>query len=246
MTATDEINDSQPKHCLNCGKELVDEYCQRCGQPADTERYSLQNFSHETYKNLRKIDITATAKTFWELLARPGAFVREYFAGKRVGFVHPVKFFVYGYLLELLVRNFLAWATGDQILATVLRGEGILFQLIDLLAIAFWGLMWPLFYRDEELNLAEFALSALILHSQTVFLSVVLLIVTLPIRELVPGSLPYLVAVKLLLDTVYMYYFAIQLFSHEPKWKVFLKQSVLYAIIALLAYPVMYADELIR
>ena len=106
--------------------------------------------------------------------------------------------------------------------------------------------MWPLFYRDEELNLAEFALSALILHAETVFLSVALLIVTLPVREFVPGSLPYLFALKILLDTVYMYYFAVQLFSHEPKWKVVLKQTALYAVIALLAYPVMYADELIR
>lgn len=75
---------SHNTHCLNCGKDLHDNYCGNCGQSAATHRFSLKHiFTHDMVHNLLHVDkgILYTVK---ELFTRPGHMVREYIEGKRI------------------------------------------------------------------------------------------------------------------------------------------------------------------
>lgn len=74
---------SHNTYCLNCGKDLNDNYCGNCGQSAATHRFSLKHiFTHDLVHNLFHVDrgILFTVK---ELFTRPGHMVREYIEGKR-------------------------------------------------------------------------------------------------------------------------------------------------------------------
>ena len=69
--------------CLNCEKELVDQYCGGCGQKADTHRISFKHFIlHNVLHGIFHIEkgILHTAK---QALVRPGKAALEYIAGKR-------------------------------------------------------------------------------------------------------------------------------------------------------------------
>lgn len=71
------------KNCLNCEKELVDQYCSGCGQKADTHRISLKNFVfhdvlHGTFHIERGMLFTAR-----QALTRPGKAALDYISGKR-------------------------------------------------------------------------------------------------------------------------------------------------------------------
>ncbi|NUY82473.1 DUF3667 domain-containing protein [Flavobacterium sp. MAH-1] len=71
------------KNCLNCEKELTDEYCSGCGQKADTHRISFKNFIfhdvlHGTFHFERGMLFTAK-----QALTRPGQAALDYISGKR-------------------------------------------------------------------------------------------------------------------------------------------------------------------
>ena len=70
------------KNCLNCEKELIDNYCSGCGQVADTHRITFKNFIfhdllHGTF-HLEK-GILFTAK---QAAVRPGKAALDYREGR--------------------------------------------------------------------------------------------------------------------------------------------------------------------
>jgi hypothetical protein len=70
-------------NCLNCGKELTDQFCSGCGQKADTHRISFKNFLfHDVLHGIFHIEkgMLFTAK---QALMRPGEAALEYISGKR-------------------------------------------------------------------------------------------------------------------------------------------------------------------
>lgn len=71
------------KNCLNCGKEVTDQFCSGCGQKADTHRISFKNFIfHDVLHGTFHVDkgMLFTAK---QSLVRPGKAALDYIAGKR-------------------------------------------------------------------------------------------------------------------------------------------------------------------
>lgn len=94
------------KNCLNCEKELVDQYCSACGQKADTHRITFKNFLfhdvlHGTF-HLEK-GILFTAK---EALIRPGKAALDYIAGKRKRYYNVFYLILLTLGLLLFVRHF--------------------------------------------------------------------------------------------------------------------------------------------
>lgn len=81
--------------CKNCNKKFIGQYCNYCGQSADTHDINLAHMWHEIQHGLFHIDkgIIYTTK---ELFTRPGHSIKEYIAGKRVKHFKPV-----GYLIIL-------------------------------------------------------------------------------------------------------------------------------------------------
>ncbi|RZL45260.1 MAG: DUF3667 domain-containing protein [Pedobacter sp.] len=82
------------KNCLNCGNEVASHFCPECGQ----ENIELKenavhmvihaiadyfHFEHKFFGTLRP------------LLFKPGQLTKEYVAGKRVAFIHPIRLYIF-------------------------------------------------------------------------------------------------------------------------------------------------------
>lgn len=75
--------------CLNCDHPLTGEYCNQCGQQADTHRINWYYLWHEISESLWGID-RGILFTLRELLVRPGYSIREFLAGKRINHYRPL------------------------------------------------------------------------------------------------------------------------------------------------------------
>ncbi|MGY2131946.1 DUF3667 domain-containing protein [Hymenobacter sp. HD11105] len=87
--------------CLNCGHEVPDRYCGRCGQDAHhTHRLTMADMLHDIPHSIWHVDkgILFTLKT---MISRPGPTIRAYLAGKRVDHFRPLS-------LLLIVTSFYA------------------------------------------------------------------------------------------------------------------------------------------
>lgn len=216
---------TEAKSCLNCGDKLTGDFCHVCGQSADTERYSTTHFAREAYQVIRKIEFSTPGVTLWQLVRRPGAFVRDYLAGKRVGFAGPARFFFFAFIAEILLRTTINQAAGpDFVHDTNLSSTWV--QLSDFVATIFWGVLWRLFYPKSGLNVAECAVAGLYFQGATGFLGLIVLLVTIPIRYLAPASAVYFDVSDLLVMIVYSFVFAYSLFG-ESIVKTFIKQTIL-------------------
>jgi len=90
--------------CGNCGAELLGNHCYRCGQPV---RGLVRHFSSvvgDFFDSVFNLD-SRTLQTLAPLFFRPGFLTREYFAGRRVRYVTPVRMFVFLTIIAFFVSN---------------------------------------------------------------------------------------------------------------------------------------------
>ncbi|MDQ6635246.1 MAG: DUF3667 domain-containing protein [Gemmatimonadota bacterium] len=79
--------------CHNCGVELSGEFCGACGQRAIDPDPTLHEFLHEAAEELLHWD-GKLASTFRLLIAKPGALTTEYLAGRRIGYISPLRLYL--------------------------------------------------------------------------------------------------------------------------------------------------------
>jgi hypothetical protein len=79
--------------CLNCGVPLQGSYCAACGQKATSPRPTVHEFLHELTHEFLHVDakIVQSVKL---LFTRPGFLSREYFEGRRVRYVSPLRLYL--------------------------------------------------------------------------------------------------------------------------------------------------------
>src|SRR5689334_16904216 len=78
--------------CAGCGSQLVGRFCSRCGERVlDHHELSVWHFiSHHLVDELSHVD-GKIARTLRYLFFRPGFLTEEYFAGRRLTYVNPVR-----------------------------------------------------------------------------------------------------------------------------------------------------------
>ncbi|WP_344758246.1 DUF3667 domain-containing protein [Luteimonas lutimaris] len=80
-------------HCGNCGSPLLGEYCYACGQSVSGLVRHFSSIVGDFTDTVLNWD-SRLPRTLWPLLVRPGFLTREYFSGRRVRYVSPVRLFV--------------------------------------------------------------------------------------------------------------------------------------------------------
>ena len=230
--------------CLNCGAELAGKFCAECGQPSATERYRFASLGREVYGQLRKIDAGTTAKTFWALFRHPGEFVRSYLSGKRVGYLGPIKYFFYSFVVQILFSGFAFWLTNERVFSTSANID-LRFEIVSLVSTAFWGLLWALFYRRSELNTVENVVAAIYFVAQVNFISVVLQVLLLPFAKMSAWVLDYSGIVDTALTIGYSFYFVRTLFNERILLLV-PKQLILIVLYVVLMAVTVLGDVFLR
>ena len=88
--------------CANCGVQLSGAYCARCGQSAHEGRPpTIQYFFHDLTHEILHVD-GKIFRSLSALLFRPGLLTQEYWAGRVVRWVRPIRLFLIAAALHLV------------------------------------------------------------------------------------------------------------------------------------------------
>ena len=96
--------------CENCSAALLGDYCYRCGQPVKGLVRHFSSILGDFLDSVLNID-ARFPHTIWPLFARPGFLSLEYFAGRRVRYVSPVRLFFFVSILTFFVAQFVISGT---------------------------------------------------------------------------------------------------------------------------------------
>lgn len=80
--------------CGNCAEPLLGPHCYACGQPEKSLVRQFPELLGDFFNSVFGLD-SRIARTFGPLLLNPGFLTNEYFAGRRVRYVSPVRLFVF-------------------------------------------------------------------------------------------------------------------------------------------------------
>ncbi|HEY2347204.1 MAG TPA: DUF3667 domain-containing protein [Xanthomonadaceae bacterium] len=99
------------ENCGNCGAPLFGEHCYNCGQPDHGLVRHFSSVMGDFADTVLQID-TRLTRTLAPLLLRPGYLSREYFAGRRVRYVSPVRLFFFISVVAFFVAQWSVNANG--------------------------------------------------------------------------------------------------------------------------------------
>ena len=98
------VTDTATANCQNCGTELLGPHCYRCGQPVNGLVRHFSSIVGDFLDSVFDLD-TRLVRTVGPLFARPGFLTTEYFAGRRVRYVSPVRLFIFLSILTFFVAQ---------------------------------------------------------------------------------------------------------------------------------------------
>jgi len=90
------------KDCLNCGHQVDDHFCPKCGQEnievkenaVHMVAHAIADYFHFEHKFFG---------TLKPLLFKPGQLTKEYVSGKRMSFIHPIRLYIFVSIVFFLV-----------------------------------------------------------------------------------------------------------------------------------------------
>ncbi len=98
MSAPEPVPAAAPaapqRRCQNCGEILLGEHCYSCGQPTKGLVRHFSSIIGDFMDSVFELD-SRILRTLGPLLFKPGYLSEEYFAGRRVRYVSPVRLFVF-------------------------------------------------------------------------------------------------------------------------------------------------------
>ena len=233
-----------PAHpCLNCHTPLAADYCATCGQKATTHRYSFGHFlAHDVVHGIWHVD-NGLLPTIKALFVRPGHRVREYLAGRRVGFFN---FFTL-LLLTLAAGHFLEGFTHVKLSDLVSENSRAAIGAVEaffekypkaslVLTVPVYALFSFVWFRKSGFNLTEhFVLNAYKTAGESVialvFSALTIFYTNVPVLSKLYGLVS-------LLSMVYTVVFYCQFFAQAGYRK---KSLVLRSCAVPLTYSFFYA-----
>ena len=94
QTPQSEAPATPERRCANCGVVLLGEHCYACGQPTKGLVRHFSSIIGDFMDSVFELD-SRILRTLGPLLFKPGALSLEYFEGRRVRYVSPVRLFVF-------------------------------------------------------------------------------------------------------------------------------------------------------
>jgi hypothetical protein len=103
------VDNAPQRHCENCGAVLLGDHCYSCGQPTKGLIRQFSAIIGDFADTVLNID-SRIIHTVGPLLFKPGYLSLEYFAGRRVRYVSPVRLLVF---IAVVTFLFAQWLTPD-------------------------------------------------------------------------------------------------------------------------------------
>lgn len=167
--------------CKNCANHFVGNFCNNCGQTADTQRLNFHFLSLNVLKLLFKYFDKGLFYTIKELFSRPGNTIREYIEGKRVRHFEPIALLVtiaslYGVLFHYfhinLFKDVSYTHTTIENIELDMINEWITthFSLFTVLFLPFYAVGSFVAFRKQGYNYSEHLILNTFLASQRLLL----------------------------------------------------------------------------
>ncbi|WP_226646940.1 DUF3667 domain-containing protein [Microbulbifer variabilis] len=96
--------DCKDNECANCSTKLLGSHCYACGQPVKGMVRHFSSVIGDFLDTLLAFD-SRTWKTLPALFFRPGFLTAEYFSGRRVRYVSPVRLFIFLCITSLFIAR---------------------------------------------------------------------------------------------------------------------------------------------
>jgi hypothetical protein len=113
----------EDKICLNCGSIVEERYCTHCGQENLEPKELASHLFRHFFEDITHYD-SKVFTTIKDLLFKPGFLTKEYLAGKRVRYLHPIRMYVFISFLYFLA--FLSFNHSGEKIETALSNQGSL------------------------------------------------------------------------------------------------------------------------
>lgn len=183
--------------CKNCGNKFKGNFCNQCGQSAETYRLNFKFLLHDIQHGLFHFD-KGILHSIKQLCIRPGHTVNEYIAGKRVSHFKPLSMVVvlatlYGLLKHFFLHEIVSGSSKIIINDKTINSATInsIFEWVNshgaimaLLIVPFYSLASFIAYRKEKYNFAEH----LVLNAYTSSLRLIVTIILFPLIMLTQHS----------------------------------------------------------
>ena len=115
----------RPDHCLNCGHAADGNFCAHCGQENKDHTVALRPLVSDLLAEVISWD-SKLLRTLVPLVIRPGFLTNEYNAGRRIGYLSPLKLYLTVSVLFFLV---LSWKAPLNKKNVVISPSGVAFSM---------------------------------------------------------------------------------------------------------------------
>lgn len=224
--------------CKNCNNQFEGNFCNNCGQSADTQRLDFKFLLKNLHKNFIKIFHKGIFYTSRQLFKRPGHSIREYIEGKRVQHFEPIGLLIaFAALYAVLYHTFeidMFSGLSDNALNEKLdlrsAGNWITdhFSLVTLLFVPVYSIGSFLLFRKQGYNFYEHIYLNTFLASQRLLIR----IATFPLLVILDGTENIFLFRDLLIlaDIILMVWSYTQFFNKVKRIKAVLLSVLSYAI----------------
>lgn len=219
--------------CKNCGNIFEGNYCNNCGQPAETHKIDTKFLAHDLQHGLFHLDggIFYSAR---EMFRRPGHAAREYIEGKRVMHYKPLSMTlvlagIYVLIYHALGINVFS-GNGNEDFDYEAIGEWIMhhYAILTLLLIPVYSLVSYIVFRRQGYNFSEHLILNSFYSTQKLWVSIIIIPLCVLIlgKEAAAAAMDWLLGASALL----MIWTYSQFFSELPKVKSFLLSILAYLL----------------
>lgn len=91
-------------NCLNCGAEVTGKFCSNCGQENVETLESFVHLAFHTIGDFFHFD-SKFFRSLIPLITKPGFLTKEYWAGRRMHYIHPLRLFFFITIVMVIVTN---------------------------------------------------------------------------------------------------------------------------------------------
>ncbi len=100
-----QVISDQPSTCLNCQQPLTDQYCSHCGQCSDLHLQGFSTVFRQLLDDIFSFDSRAS-RTIWPLMFKPGFLTEQFFKGRIVHYVPPIRLYLFISVIFFIALQF--------------------------------------------------------------------------------------------------------------------------------------------
>jgi hypothetical protein len=115
-------------NCLNCGAEVTGKFCPNCGQENLETKENFFHLAGHFISDYFHYD-SKFFRSLVPLFTKPGFLTREYWDGKRVHYIHPLRLFFFITILFIIVTTYAYNRFGTEIKSRMIENDKALIQL---------------------------------------------------------------------------------------------------------------------